>query len=195
MLKLHYTVGAAFLAVAALAASRGLELRRAGHEPTPFPTSGVRPGGTGTEWFQTVRPFCNAVEVEVAMAQYPPPADRSGAGHAAACYALAGKIDRAREYLLRIDAAERWQAAGIVFEIAHPIADMGDDRSAGPIMELVVEFWPNHYMALYHAGAAAYGLERWEAARTYLKAFRRVYEINDGWGNTAAEMLRSLDGR
>jgi hypothetical protein len=195
MLKLHYTVAAAFLAIAALAASRGLELRGAGHEPTPFPAPGVLPGGTGAEWFQAVRPFCNTVEVEVALAQYPPPAGQSGWVYAAACYALAGKIERAREFLLRVDAAERWQAAGIVFEIAHPIADMGDDESAGPIMELVVEFWPNHYMALYHAGAAAYGLERWEAARTYLKAFRTAYQVDDGWRTAAAEMLRNLGRR
>ena len=53
----------------------------------------------------------------------------------------------------------RWHAAGVVFNVGHPVADAGDDLAAGPIMELVVEFWPNHYMALYHAGAARYELD------------------------------------
>ena len=81
----------------------------------------------------------------------------------------------------------RFSAAGIVFDVAHPIADAGDDRSAGPIMGLVVEFWPNHYMALYHAGMASYGLGYAELARKYLEEFLALYEQDDGWRSNAEQ--------
>ena len=76
--------------------------------------------------------------------------------HEAACYALAGRIASAREVILTLPEEMRYRAAGVVFEAGHPAADAGDDVAAGPLMELVVEFWPNHYMALYHAGAARF---------------------------------------
>jgi hypothetical protein len=57
--------------------------------PVPFT-------GDGGSWFAQIKPFCNAVEVEVQQQHLPPPAGSDGAGYAAACYALAGKIDRAR---------------------------------------------------------------------------------------------------
>jgi predicted HD phosphohydrolase len=94
-----------------------------------------------------------------------------------------------------LDDDDRWRAAGIVFEIGHPVADMGDDRSAGPIMELVVEFWPNHYMALYHAGAARYALGEPVAARRHLAAFLEHYTAMDGWTRNAHRMLADLEGR
>ena len=81
-----------------------------------------------------------------------------GAGYGAACYALAGRIDHARSLITALPAGERGQASAIVFDIGHPVADAGDDRSAGPIMELVLEFWPENYMALYHAGMSEYVL-------------------------------------
>ena len=70
------------------------------------------------------------------------------------CLAVAGKIDRARQLLSAMNDADRSQAIYQVFNVAHPIADAGDDRSAGPLMALVVEFWPDNYMAVFHAGMA-----------------------------------------
>jgi hypothetical protein len=70
--------------------------------------------------------------------------------------ALAGRIESARAEILELPEDRRAQAVGVVFDQAHPAADAGDDVAAGPVMELVVEFWPNHYMALYHAGAARF---------------------------------------
>ncbi len=105
---------------------------------------------------------------------------------------MAGNVDRARAIIDRLDADERWQAAGIVFNVGHPVADAGDDRAAGPIMELVVEFWPNHYMALYHAGMARFGLGDDAAAQDYLERFLASYEHEDGWTRSALSALEEL---
>jgi thioredoxin-like negative regulator of GroEL len=133
------------------------------------------------------------VEVEAWHQWSPPPSTDQGAGYSAACYALAGKIDRARELILTVPQEDQWRAAGIVFNVAHPVADAGDDQSAGPIMELVLESWPNHYMALYHAGMSSYTLGERERARTHLQEFLRHYNQNDGWRSNALTVLGYLE--
>ena len=147
----------------------------------------------GAVWFRRVRPYCNSVEVSVLQRHTPAPATFDGQGYRAACYALAGQIDEARRVIDALPADERWRAAGIVFEVGHPVADAGDDRSAGPIMELVVDYWPNHYMALYHAGMAEYMLGQHALARQNLQAFIRLYEQEDGWRSNALEVLGRLN--
>src|SRR5438105_15882903 len=121
--------------------------------------------------------------------QSPPPKTVAGAGYQAACYALAGHIDDARRVIDQLAADDRPRAAGIVFEVGHPVADAGDDRSAGPIMELVLEYWPNNYMALYHAGMSEYSLGQPELSRTHLRSFLDLYHENDGWRRNALEVL------
>jgi hypothetical protein len=93
-----------------------------------------------------------------------------------------------------LGASDRSRAAGIVFEIGHPVADAGDDQSAGPIMRLVVSYQPDNYMALYHAGMSEYGLGQMDFARTHLKQFVELYRAEDGWRNNALTVLRRLDG-
>ena len=146
----------------------------------------------GAVWFRRVRPYCNSVEVSVLQRHTPAPATLDGQGYRAACYALAGQIDEARRVIDALPAGDRWRAAGVVFEVGHPVADAGDDRSAGPIMELVVDYWPNHYMALYHAGMAEYMRGQHALARQNLEAFVRVYEPRDGWRSNALEVLGRL---
>jgi hypothetical protein len=161
-----------------------------GGEP-PTPAASFR--GAAGEWFARVKPFCNAVEVEVRQQQQPPPAGVEGAGYSAACYALAGKVDRAREVIGRLDSGDRSSAAGIVFEVGHPVADAGDDQSAGPIMRLVVSYQPDNYMALYHAGMSEYILGQADYARTHLHQFLNLYGSDDGWRGNALEVLRRID--
>jgi hypothetical protein len=155
--------------------------------PTPATTTG--------SWFERTKPFCNSVEVVTRMQFDPPSPDAIGLGYGAACYALAGRIDSARALIQRLAPNERHQAAGIVFEVGHPVADMGDDRSAGPIMELVVEYWPNHYMALYHAGASEFELGQYALAKKHLSAFLETYTAQDGWTGSARGMLEKIAQR
>jgi hypothetical protein len=178
-----YLLGIGYLAICGV-----VWLRR---ESPPEETN-TPPGGSGQAWYAAIKPFCNAVEVEVAQRNRPAPSTVEGQGFSAACYALGGKIDSARAVIDRLSSGDRYQAAGIVFNVAHPVADAGDDRSAGPIMELVVDYWPNHYMALYHAGMAEYGLGQIELARQHLESFLQYYHQDDGWTRNARQALARL---
>lgn len=149
-------------------------------------------GSDAEAWFRRAKPYCNAVEVSVVQRQTPAPAGLEGQGYRAACYALAGKIDDARTVIDALPKGGRFKAAGIVFVVGHPVADAGDDRSAGPIMELVVDYWPNHYMALYHAGMAEYMLGQYPLATHNLEEFLKYYHENDGWTSNAREVLGRL---
>ncbi len=148
--------------------------------------------GPGQAWWVRMKASCNTVEVELAQRMRPAPPSLEGQGYSAACWALAGKVDSARAVIDRLPQGDRYKAAGMVFDIAHPIADAGDDRSAGPIMELVVHYWPNHYMALYHAGMAEYAVGEHALARKNLTAFLSHYHQNDGWTRSARETLAKL---
>jgi hypothetical protein len=157
-----------------------------GGEP-PSPPATFR--GEAAAWFARIKPFCNAVEVDVQQQQMPAPHGTEGVGYSAACYALAGKIDRARQAIEALPQDQRGTAAGIVFAIGHPVADAGDDASAGPIMRLVVEYQPQNYMALYHAGISEYMLGELDFARTHLTRFLELYQPQDGWRANAREVL------
>jgi len=163
-------------------------------EPAPAPRP-VRasPSVDAAEWFRRVKPYCNSVEVTTLQRSSPPPASVEGAGYHAACLALAGKVDDARRAIDALADHERPRAANIVFEIGHPVADAGDDRSAGPIMELVIDYVPGHFMALYHAGMAEYMLGQSDLAKRNLTEFLRFYPPKDGWRSNAEDVLRRLD--
>ncbi|HUR95298.1 MAG TPA: hypothetical protein VMY76_11980 [Gemmatimonadales bacterium] len=187
-----YAAGWGYVALCGLvvATRGGLTPARGGEEPI----SAAAPyRGEAGEWFAQVKPFCNAVEVEVRQQAAPAPATADGAGYSAACYALAGKIDRAQETIDRLSSGDRSTAAGIVFNIGHPVADAGDDQSAGPIMRLVVTYQPDNYMALYHAGMSEYILGQMELARTHLTQFVGIYRSEDGWRSNALDVLRKLN--
>ena len=151
------------------------------------------PTADAVQWFRRVKPYCNSVEVQTVQQRSPPPNTAAGAGYHAACYALAGRIDDARRVIDLLSPDDRYKAAGIVFDVGHPVADAGDDRSAGPIMELVIDYWPNHYMALYHAGMAEYMLGQRDLARHNLEEFRKYYHEQDGWTQNAVDVLGRLE--
>ncbi len=148
--------------------------------------------GSGAEWFAAVKPNCNALEVEVRLRDMPPPASADGAGYGASCLALAGKIDSARALINRRPANQRGAAAGILFDIAHPVADAGDNQSSGPMMELVLEYWPENYMALYHAGMSEFALQQPRLAKKNLRRFLELYQANDGWRSSALSTLGQM---
>jgi hypothetical protein len=189
-----YLVGMVYIGLSAVALFIGRPADPIGTLPVPvvMPSIGHASVDGAASWFQRLRPFCNSLEVETAMRNSPAPNNLEGTGYGATCWALAGKIDRARETLLTLPAANRYRAVGIVFAVAHPIADMGNDLAAGPIMELTVEFWPNHYMALYHAGASRFELDQRDEAREYLTRFLENYSQDDGWTGSARSMLKEM---
>ncbi len=191
-MRLLYLAGMAYLLATAFALTRGLA--RVSH-PIVTPVTTASTATNGGAWFARAKPRCNTLEVETVHRHDPPPTSLEGVGYSAACWALAGRIDDARRQILTLQVDDRWKAAGVVFNVGHPIADMGDDLSAGPIMELVVEFWPNHYMALYHAGAARYALGDFEPAKQHLQAFLQTYDQNDGWTSSAKAMLKEIGSR
>jgi hypothetical protein len=143
----------------------------------------------GSDWFKTMRPYCNPVEVEAYMAKIPPPNTVEGSAYASACFALANKIDRSRVVIVDLKEKDRPKAAEILFEIGKPIADAGDSRSTAPIMRLVLEFNPNNVEALFYAGTSEYSLGEMGRAKTHLSRFVQLYENKDMMSNTAYEML------
>ena len=159
--------------------------------PTPAPV----PTTSGAQWFAAMKPYCNQVEVEVRERYSPPPSTTEGAGYAAACFALAGKIERARQIIEGLVPADRASAANVLFGVAHPVADAGDDRASGPMMELVIEYWPNNYMALYHAGMSEYSLGQTVMAEKHLQAFLQMYTVADYFHENAEKALRAMDAQ
>ena len=150
------------------------------------------PATNGQQWFATMKPYCNPVEVDVRERYTPAPNTADGAGYAAACFALAGKIDRAKSIIESMPAGDRGAAANILFEVAHPVADAGDDRASGPMMELVLDYWPNNYMALYHAGMSEYSLGQTALAESHLEAFLKMYNAADGFTGAARAALAKI---
>jgi hypothetical protein len=153
--------------------------------PAPPPPRSI----AATSWFDAIRPRCNAVEVEVALRNTPPPRGNAHAGHVAACYALAGKIQQAKRVIDALPASARPQAAAVVFGVAHPVADAGDDSSAGPMMRLVLEYAPENFQALYHAGMSEYMMGELPRSRTHLRHFLEIYKNDDGWTRNARDVL------
>jgi len=159
----------------------------------PIPAYVLSPSAASeVAWFRQMKPYCNTVEVESVVRRAAPPATPAGSGYYAACFALAGRIDDARRIIDKLTGDARLSAVNIVFDVAHPVADAGDDRSAGPIMEMVVDYWPNHYMALYHAGIAEYMLGQRDLARHSLQEFLKYYHETDGWTSNARTVLSHL---
>ncbi len=199
----YRVLGWAFVAAAlgSLGTHRGRPAPARGAQPPvanpPAPAAALLPPPpvVGAEaWFRRAKPYCNSVEVATLDRELPPaPGGYDGVGYHAGCLALAGKIDDARRAIDALPVDQRSAAAEIVFTIGHPVADMGDDRSAGPIMELVIDYIPTHYMALYHAGMAEYMLGQRDLARHNLKAFLDLYHEADGWRANGLDVLHRLD--
>ena len=169
--------------------NRGPAIRTVVAVAPPPPTGATT---SGAQWFAAMKPYCNQVEVDVRERYSPPPSTSEGAGYAAACFALAGKIDRARQIIEGITPAERGGAANVLFSVAHPVADAGDDRASGPMMELVLAYWPNNYMALYHAGMSEYSLGQRMLAEKHLQAFLQIYTVADYFHENAEKALKAL---
>ncbi|HUJ59285.1 MAG TPA: hypothetical protein VLX92_12355 [Kofleriaceae bacterium] len=144
------------------------------------------PPAAASDWW-TTHPHCTPLEVALTIE------DRSlSDGERAICLAVAGKIDDARAVLAAMAGPDRREAVEALFSIAHPIADSGDDRSAGPIMSLVVELWPDNYMAVFHAGMAEFAMGHDAQARAHLERFLGMYQPEDIWRQRAEQALSEI---
>jgi hypothetical protein len=56
-------------------------------------------------------------------------------------------------------------------------------------MRLVLRYWPNNYMALYHAGMSEYVLGDAVQGRAHLVAFLGLYHVDDGFTQRAKAVL------
>jgi hypothetical protein len=190
MLRVAYGLGLGYLGLCTLAlAARPAAGDRLLPGAAHAPARAAAADGSAAGWFARIRPRCNAVEVEVALRSSVAPQGNEGASYAAGCYALAGKMERAKGIIEGLPDGWRARAAGIVFDIVHPVADAGDDQSAGPMMRLVLLYWPENFQALYHAGMAEYGVGDLERAREHLERFLELYKADDGWTHNAREVL------
>ena len=199
MIRFLYFAGFAYIALCGAIVARELSSRAVTVEPGFRPTREIPPPNapraftSGAQWFAAMKQYCNPVEVNVRDRFSPPPATSEGAGYSAACFALAGKIDRARAIIEGIQPSDRASAARVLFDVAHPVADAGDDRASGPMMQLVLEYWPNNYMALYHAGMSEFALGQRMFAVKHLRAFLAMYTVNDGFTQNARRALENLE--
>ena len=198
MNRFYYFAGFAFIALCGAVVAREV-LQRAAYGPPPSQLiepilDPPVPAGTDAQrWFAAMKPYCNSVEVDGRTRTSPPPAGGEGAGYLAGCFGLAGRISQAYQIINALDASERGRAANVVFEIAHPIADAGDDRSSGPMMQLVINYWPSNYMAMYHAGMSEYTMGQFPVAQKHLKSFMQMYNANDGYTLNARRALDTIE--
>jgi hypothetical protein len=189
VLRFAYVLGAGYVVLCSLAVV-GRQRAAVSAAPAPGTAPVARlPRGGPEGWFAAIRPRCNAVEVALAMTSTALPSGNEGAAFRAGCYALAGKLDEARRVIDGLNAEARGGAAQILFEIVHPVADAGDDRSAGPMMRLVLDYSPDNYMAVYHAGMSEYAVNDYGRARTHLRRFLELYRADDGWTSNARNVL------
>ncbi len=195
MNRLLYLAGFAYIGLCATMVVRALRERqppRATIQVAP-PVPPAPPSGSAAEqWFAAMKQYCNPVEVDVRTRYSPPPTTSEGAGYSAACLALAGKIEHARTIIEEMSSGDRGAAANVLFNVAHPVADAGDDRASGPMMELVLDYWPNNYMALYHAGMSEYSLGQTALAEKHLRGFLAMYSENDGFTGAARSALAKI---
>src|SRR5688572_29870853 len=105
----HYLIGWGYVAIAAAVIYRG------SHPEVYPPAHGAVAQFVGTDaarWFQAIKPRCNSVEAFLALQNSPPPKGWEGTAYAAACYALANRIDDARVQLNELHGDEQVRAVG-----------------------------------------------------------------------------------
>jgi tetratricopeptide (TPR) repeat protein len=153
------------------------------------------PPATPDAWFERVHLRCTPAEVRLTTDLLPPPEGVEGTGYESACFALAGKIPDARALLLGLPEGDRIRGATQVYDVARALADQGRHDAAGPLMELVLEFWPNHYLALYEAATARYRSGDIIGARSFLERFLEVHRNQDDLEVEAQRMLSGAPER
>jgi serine/threonine protein kinase len=144
----------------------------------------------GAVWFAKVRGHCNSASLRSTLTGLPPPDNDSGLAFAAACAAVAGDLNLAREKIAATDDPK--YASWPTFAVAHPLADQrNDDPAVANIMRLVLEFWPENFLANYHAGITEF-IQRDNRAAQHLGAVIQYYPTEDDFKATARTLLQEL---
>jgi hypothetical protein len=164
------------------------EVRR----PDPKP---VRAATDPAAWFAGIRSRCTPADVTLATDLNRPPHGVDGTGYEAACFALARNTAKARAILLGLPENDRLRGASLVYEVAEGLAGGGRHDAAGPLMELVLEFWPNHYLALYEAGRARYASGDLSGAQVFLARFLQEDQADDEMVANANRMMGAMAER
>lgn len=146
------------------------------------------------DWIERVMHFCNPQDVDLFTDLDPPPDTDDGTAQEAACFALAGRIPKSRALILGLAPDRRTRAVGTVYDVTMATLTTEVDPALGPVMELVLEFWPNHYLALYHAGSSRFMRGDLEEASHYLDRFLDVYVGDDRLAADARRMLIAARG-
>jgi hypothetical protein len=192
-----FALGGAAAAAAAVVALRTHHPHADAPPPSPPPLTDsldISPelaNSLAGRWFQDARAHCNPMELRTLLAENPAPPGREGTAFEAACAALAGDLVLARDKITSLPAGDRAFGVWPMFGVAHPLADRHEgDPTIAAIMRLVIEFWPENYMALYHAGVTEFMTGDARAA-DHLHAFRRLHD-GDGFAITADALLHDL---
>jgi hypothetical protein len=163
-------------------------VERPAHQPEVIPAT---PSG----WFEAIRAECTPAKVQLAVDLRRPPDGTVSTGYEAACFAIAADLAKARALILGLPEGDRLEAASVVFNVAQAMVERGQEMPAGPLMELVLEFWPNHYVALFEAGVTRYAEGDYTHARIYLQRFLDVYVQDDQRTQRAMRMIDEMTER
>lgn len=153
------------------------------------------PPATPADWFASIHTKCTPANVQLAVDLSRPPEGTIATGYEAACFAIAADRSKARALILGLPEGTRLEAASVVFNVAQAMVERGQEMAAGPLMELVLEFWPNHYVALFEAGVTRYTEGDYTHARIYLQRFLDVYVQDDQRSQRAMRMIDEMTER
>jgi hypothetical protein len=147
----------------------------------------------GAAWFTRVREHCNSLQIRSVLSDTPPPATLDGSAFAAACAALAGDLRLAHKQIAPLPRDQHGYGVWPTFEIAHRMADKRPkDPQIAAIMRFVIDFWPENYLALYHAGIAEFAAGDTARATKHLQQFLKVYTKTDSFTAAATTALAEL---
>lgn len=158
--------------------------------PVPPPPE---PPATPRAWFDEVRARCTPQDVRLATDLNRPPAGVEGTGYKAACYALAGQIPEARSLLLGLSETDRPAGVASVWDVTEGLASQARHDLAGPLAELVLEFWPDRDLVLYEAGMGRWAAGDHVGARRFLERFLATHGGDDDRTESARRLVGMVD--
>jgi len=105
--------------------------------------------GTEGQWFNSISKQCNALEVELALRQQPPPSTNRGAALAGLCYAFAGKAAAADKIFDRLNQSDRIEPLRVLIQMAISFTNERFDPGISASMEIVKKYLPKNKVANY----------------------------------------------